>query len=550
MTQESLHVRIMNFLITASPKLRKEFLKNEPEYFAQYYFPTYFDYKTPSYHKDFYQDIKDLKTGKLEEVMWCTFRDSAKTSIAKIAFVAWIICFKHKSFINWDSYDGDNGEAALFDITVALQTNTKIIRDFGQLYYKKKEKTAMIEAKMKRIKSFITEHGVRVQSFTTQESTRGRLYENKRPDCFIMDDFENVVTRDSYPKTFKIKAHIDELRAGLPANACVLYLCNYITEDGSVAYFMEKIKENPRGQLRFIPVKDKETGAIAWPDKYVLTALEASKFNEAESNPRRWKISLEARRKSLGAAVYESDMLNNPAHGPDKVFDRETIESLIKNGRDPGKEVAGFKVWYEYNPSHRYAIGADTAKGIGKDANASVLIDFSTVPARVVGTYKNATIPPDTFGYELANQARAYGECLLAPENNNHGHATITVLKRIYPTTRLFVPMQDEKVKEKIAADYGFETNGATKPEIIFQLKSAVEDGLLQIFDKDLLNEMKYYAQKDLKVIGLIDGMTRHFDLLMACAIAWHMKDFAKVSVVKKQARQSAHVPVAGEYGG
>lgn len=547
---ESLHNRIIDFLLTAPPKLRKEYCRDEPEYFAMYYFSEYFDYKIPKFHFDFYQDIKDLKSGVLEEAMWCTFRDSAKTSIAKIAFATWLICYKHKRYINWDSYDGDNGEAALFDITVALQTNKKIIRDFGQLYYKKKEKDALVEAKMKRIKSFITENGVRIQSFTTQESTRGRLYGSQRPDCFIFDDFENTITRDSYPKTLKIKAHIDELKAGLPANACVLYLCNYITEEGSVAYIMEKIKDNPRGRLRFIPVKDKETGLIAWPDKFVDTALEASTLNAAIKDSRKWKIALDSKRKTLGASNYEAEMMNNPAHGPDKVFDRDTIDAFLKVARGPAKDVAGFKTWYDYNPSHRYAIGADTAKGIGKDANASCLIDFSTSPARVVGTYKNNLMPPDVFGNELANQGRAYGECLIAPENNNTGHATITTLKRIYPTAKMYVPLQDEKVKEILATDYGFETNGATKPEIMYQLKAAVEAGHLDVFDKDLLNEMKHFAQKDMKIINLVEGMTRHYDLLMACAIAWAMRDYAKVAVAKKAVRQGAHIPAAGEYGG
>jgi hypothetical protein len=76
-------------------------------------------------------------------------------------------------------------------------------------------------------------------------------------------------------------------------------------------------------------------------------------------------------------------------------------------------------LWQEYNPAHRYAIGADTGKGNGNDHSASVLIDFSTIPARQVGSYANNLIPADQFAYELKRQAELFGSCLIAPEKNS-----------------------------------------------------------------------------------------------------------------------------------
>jgi len=48
----------------------------------------------------------------------------------------------------------------------------------------------------------------------------------------------------------------------------------------------------------------------------------------------------------------------------------------------------------------------------------------------------------------------------------------------------------------------------------------------LEIFDVDLLNELAHYQIRDLKSKKK-PGMTRHFDLLIALAIAWQLKDFA-----------------------
>lgn len=63
---------------------------------------------------------------------------------------------------------------------------------------------------------------------------------------------------------------------------------------------------------------------------------------------------------------------------------------------------------------------------------------------------------------------------------------------------------------------------------MLFALAKAVEDGLIELNDQDLINECRSYTRND-----LIDNendprlTTRHFDLLVACCIAWQMKDHA-----------------------
>lgn len=541
--------RVIQLMLKGTAPQRVEISRREFMYFAIFYFPEYFTHRIPGFHYDFYDDCNTLANSDIDEVAWIAFRDSAKTSVAKI-FLCYLICTKKKRYINVDSYDKSNSEQILFDTTISLQTNKRLISDFGHLYYKKPQKDALSEAKLKRINNFITENGVKVEAFSTQESTRGRIFKNIRPDFYLIDDFENNKTKDSYPTIYKIKEHINELRGGLSAGAGVLYLGNYITEEGVVASVMESLKNSSRARVRLINIADKN-GNPTWPAKYVKTKAEAAEINREIPDPRKKKQSLEGLKESLGKALYEAERMNNPAHGGDKVFDRERIEELVKLAKDPLRTVAGLKIWYEFNPSHRYAIGADTAKGIGKDANASIIIDFSTIPNRVVATYKNNLISPDIFAYELKRQGEFFGLPLIAPELNNTGYATVTQLKKIYDTNKIFVATQDDKVKQPLAAEYGWDTNNSTKPEMIYQFKKAVEDGLLLIFDIDLLNEIKYYGQKDLVTYKLVEGMTRHFDLLTAAAICWMMRTHAKMpSTLIKKVKQENHIPAAGEYGG
>ena len=496
-------------------------------HFAYYYFTEYFTYKSADFHWDFYDDCQKLSDGTLKEAAWIAFRESAKTSITKI-FITWCVLYAKKHYINYDSYDKSNSEAALFDIAVSLQTNKKILSDFGQLYYPSRQKTAdgdLKEAKIKRISNFITENKVKVEAFSTQEPIRGRVYQNYRPDLVIFDDIESAKTKDSYPTILKIRAHIDECRAGIPENGSILYLGNFITEDGIIAYVMDILKNRKNAVIRNIPViKDNKP---TWEDKYAMTDEEAVLKNKDRTIP---FISLEAKKRDLGSSVFETELMNNPAKAGDHIFDRAVMDIRAISCTEPKDINAGLKIWFEYNPTHRYGIGADTAEGIGRDSCSSTIIDFSTTPNRVVATYESSVIPPDLFGYELIRQGKMYGGCILAPELNNTGYATMAVIGENYPESKVFHHTTKDKITNMENRKMGWHTNSSTKPSAIYELKSAVEDGQLEIYDLDLINELSHYQIRDLKTATKKPGMTRHFDKCLALAITWQLRNEARPS--------------------
>lgn len=509
--------------------------------FFAYYFSSFFVYETPEFHKDMFDDVQDLSEQKLDELMWCMFRESAKTSIAKV-FVCWLICYRKKRFINYDCHDKANAEAALYDIAVWLQTNERIREDFGDLYYEEDQKKKF--STIKRLDEFITSNGVKVKAYSTQQSTRGRIYNRFRPDMYVMDDFETVITKRSIPVTQKIIEHIDEMKSGLGIGGSILYLCNYITESGSVAHVMNKLRNNPmRARIRIIPVE--KDGVVAWPSKYTLTEKEAVIRNIKIGDREKRVISLEAKRKSLGDELYETEMKNNPSASAEIVFDRAHIDRLLKDVRKPMRDIAGLKVWADYNPKHRYGIGADTSEGVGRDSNTSAIIDFGVTPAQLVGTFANNMMPPDIFGHELRRQGELYGLPIIGPESNNTGGTTLVVLKSIYPLDKIYRRENKEKVKNQFGDEYGFRTTSATKPMILYNLRSAVHDGELEIYDEDVLNELRAFTLSDLKLIEYKEGMTRHFDRVMALAIAWEMRHHAKPAELKPFVQQSTYKPIS-----
>lgn len=510
--------------LVATDKASRKYIFADPKgfpYFCVWNWPAFFRYRIPEFQWGMYDDAVRLNQSELAYVVWMMFRESAKTTIAKWHAV-WNSVNKFKRYINFDSIEKENAENALFDIAVWFQTNKRLITDYGQLYFERQKEAST----MKRVGAFVLGNGVKFEAFSTQESTRGRLYQDARPDAYYMDDIESVKTKRSVARTREVIDHLDELFGGLAPTASVVFCCNYISDSGVVQYVLDKAKNNPRFSVRRV---DAEVGGEpTWGDKYAKTDLEAAARN-VERPLDAPIVSLEAKRRDLGDSVYESEMMNNPAASINLVFDRAKLKAMKPT--PPLANHAGFKVWTPFNPAHRYAIGADTAKGVGRDSSASVAIDFTVFPNQQVGSYRNNLIPPDTFAHELKRQGDIFGGCLLAPEVNNQGYATITELKRIYRIGRIYHRVQRGKsVKEEDRPmyDLGWDTNAATKPDMLYQLKSAVENGHLAVNDENLLEEMMRYNQDDLSdLTNDPERITRHFDLLIACAIAWAMRQYA-----------------------
>lgn len=252
-------------------------------------------------------DLLRLLSGDIRELAWIMFRESAKTSIAKILLVYLIVTQKRR-YLNVDSFDKGNAEGVLFDIADALMNNRKLVQDFGQLFTKKHTD----ELTMRRLSKFITKNKVMVEAHSTQESVRGRIHKDQRPDFVLLDDFETNKTKDSKAYIEQVQKHIDEFATGLSSNAAILYLGNYITEFGVVKRLMDRAKDDKRLIIHNVPVI--ADGVPTWPTKYALTDAEAAKSG---------KVSLEDKKRQVGSVVFSAEMLNQPIDKETSVFKRE-----------------------------------------------------------------------------------------------------------------------------------------------------------------------------------------------------------------------------------
>lgn len=296
-----------------SPEGRREMWKDTcffPVFFV-YYHSEYVKYAFADFHLDMFGDIDDMLANNIREVAWIIFRESAKTSIAKI-LVEYLIATKKKEYINIDSFDKANAEAILFDIAGSLSQNPRLVEDYGKLYTKKRSQDEM---KISRLGKFLTTNGVMVEAHSTQESVRGRLYEDKRPDFLLLDDFETNKTKESSAYTEQIKSHINEFATGLDSKANILYLGNYISNHGVVQSLMDRGKQDKGLRVRNVPLISQ--GKLTWKQKYAMTDEEAKATG---------KVSVEDKRRQVAPSVFSAEFLNDPIDAENQIFKREYFQ--------------------------------------------------------------------------------------------------------------------------------------------------------------------------------------------------------------------------------
>ena len=486
---------------------------------SRYAFPQFFKSKDAPFHKDMDLAMANLYLGNISSLTDLGFRGCAKTTRSKL-FVAFVIAndlSRRRKYFKILSHDGKNSKQFVTDVyNLLIDPLIKgLYPDIFQKTETKREET---------MSSFTTATGIKLLADTVGSAQRGQIQEDVRPDFVLYDDFETRVTLRSAVITKSIWDNMEEAKNGLAKGGASLYLGNYLSERGNVHRLVEK--KSDRNVVLIVPII--KNGEPTWPERYTKEDIKGIK-NDAED--------------------FEGEYLSSPSASRDIYFDRERLDRMPK--LEPIKEIAGFKMFKEYNPSHRYAGGADVAGGVGLDSCASVFIDFDTLPAQVVGTFHSNTIKPDVFGDELASEGRRFGECLIAPENNKFDMC-IGRLKQIYPAESIYIKQRnDAKVQNRqsvSAADYGWNTNSLTKSKMMSSLSKAIEDGLIELNDAELIAECRSYTRNDLMDNEIDPRLaTRHYDLLIALAIAWQMKDHARYRTDEVLYEQPPYEP-ASEY--
>lgn len=455
----------------------------------------YFANKDADFHDGII--LRTIQSYRGTDVVELGFRGSAKTTLKKLIRVYILLndVDRKRKYLKVLCRDLTNSKQIVTDIyNMCLELTPIYGNVFEQIKEKKVEET---------MTAFVLASGVKIAAGTVGQKQRGHIQDAYRPDWIWFEDIEDTESISSQVITEGIIRKCDEAITGLSKDGSWELTGNYISDTGSIQWFLNRknILQSITPIASDLVVKNgKIVSCIPSWSIYTVADIQALKDD---------------------ALDFYGDYMCDPRRGENKFFDIQRIEEDMSKCTEPNRVSGLVKYWGVYQSHHRYGLGSDHSEGIGEDANTCVLWDFKT--GIMVARYVNNEIAPDLSAHEFARLGNEFGNCIWGPEINNKcgGIVLTTALNLAYP--RLYEQKTIRNGVEVSSGKVGWETNGKTKHTMFFDFKRDYNDGLIHIYDIDLLKEMKAYTTSDLseRTTGLI---TRHFDLLTAAVIGWQMK--------------------------
>lgn len=207
------------------------------------------------------------------------------------------------------------------------------------------------------------------------------------------------------------------------------------------------------------------------------------------------------------------------------VFDIEKLEKLVpqapqsirswdlnskqfEDNREGKLQVFDYPQWDE-----NYIIAADVALGVGQDYSVAVVLNNKY---KVVAMYRDNRIDPSLWGELLFYLGRYYNNSLLCVESNSMGVATIQKLEAMN-YVNLYKQMKNANTSEA-GLRVGFRTTTASKPAIIGNLKSLLENEEVWVASNTMIQELKDYVSTSTGKTEAAPGC--YDDTVMALAMA------------------------------
>lgn len=193
---------------------------------------------------------------------------------------------------------------------------------------------------------------------------------------------------------------------------------------------------------------------------------------------------------------------------------------------DPDGEVL---LWERPKEGRPYVIGADTA-GDGSDRFAAVAVDNVDGAQRAQLLYDGGS--ELYFAQQLYCLGHYFGGALIGVEINFSTYPERKLEEWGYP--RLYVREKPDDVTRALnVKKFGWRTDARTRPLMLAGLQTVARLTPELIASADLLREMLTFVRDETERPAAAEG--EHDDLVMAAAIAWHVRTQQETRVAKTE---------------
>ena len=231
-------------------------------------------------------------------------------------------------------------------------------------------------------------------------------------------------------------------------------------------------------------------------------------YNRIPGRDEAWALE---QRRQLGELKYNQEVLCKFLGSSLTLIDSSTIEYMStcptvysKDGLDlyeyPIKAERDDEEKLVRKP-HSYVIVADTAKGVGGDYSAFVVIDITEVPYKLVGKYRDNKIAPMLYPTVIHKVARDFNDAYVLIETNSSEQVAHILHNELEYGNLVFVN-RSTKTGQVVSGGFGggktqlgVNTDKRVKRIGCFTFKSLLEEKKLLVFDADVISEISTFIQ-------------------------------------------------------
>lgn len=253
--------------------------------------------------------------------------------------------------------------------------------------------------------------------------------------------------------------------------------------------------------------------------------------------PGRDEAWAEEQLKLLGELKFNQEVLCEFLGSSNTLVSAKTLGAM--SSIDPIHTKDGLDIFEEPIDGHIYAMGVDTARGVGGDYSAFTVLDVTEAPYKLVAKYRDNKIAPMLFPNIVAKVGTDYNKAYILVEINDIGQQVADILHMELEYDNILTTVKTA-LKQYLSPGFGTKTQRGVrmtkqvKRQGCFALKSLLEEQKLLVFDAETISEFSTFIEKQ----GSWQADEGYFDdLVMSLVLlAWmtsnpYFKDMTNVDI-------------------
>ena len=219
-------------------------------------------------------------------------------------------------------------------------------------------------------------------------------------------------------------------------------------------------------------------------------------YYEIPGRDEKW---LEEQKNLLGEVKFNQEVMCEFLGSTNTLINAQTISRL--STKDPEYQNNGLDIYEEPKEGHYYAMACDTARGIGGDYSAFVVVDITQMPYKVVAKYRKNDIAPMLFPDVIGKVGRDYNNAFILVEVNDIGQQVVEILHQEVEYENILSTVTEQQ-RQYVSPGFGkttklgVNTSKQVKRQGCFTFKSLLEEQKLLVFDEHIIHEISTFIEK------------------------------------------------------